>query len=75
MTLPVGQSEKINIITDDLINYAFGDHINEDDRMLIASMMMVTARMIYLQKMGTNGKTMFENDKAVIFQEITPTVH
>ena len=51
MTLPTNNSEKINVITDDLINYAFGNHVNDEDRMLIASMMLVTAKMIYLQKM------------------------
>tara|TARA_A100001015_G_C14788238_1_gene631957 strand:- start:106 stop:333 length:228 start_codon:yes stop_codon:yes gene_type:complete len=75
MQLKEGNPEKINAITDDLINYAFGDNVNDDDRMLIASLMLVTAKMIYLQKMGRDGKLMFESDKEVILKNLKPTVH
>ena len=70
-----GNSERINAITDDLINYAFGNNVNDDERMLIASLMLVTAKMIYLQKMGRDGKLMFESDKEVILKNLKPTVH
>ena len=43
--------------------------------MLIASLMLVTAKMIYLQKMGRDGKLMFESDKEVILKNLKPTVH
>lgn len=75
MALPTNNSEKMNVITDDLINYAFGSHVNDEDRMLIASMMLVTAKMIYLQKMGSDGKIMYESDKEVILKNLKPTVH
>ena len=75
MPLKEGNSERINAITDDLINYAFGNNVNDDERMLIASLMLVTAKMIYLQKMGSDGKLMFESDKEVILKNLKPTVH
>ena len=70
-----GNTERINAITNDLINYAFGIDVNDDERMLIASLMLVTAKMIYLQKMGRDGKLMFESDKEVILKNLKPTVH
>ena len=75
MLIKEGNSERINAITDDLINYAFGNNVNDDERMLIASLMLVTAKMIYLQKMGSDGKLMFESDKEVILKNLKPTVH
>lgn len=75
MQLKEDNPEKINAISDDLINYAFGNNVNDDDRMLIASLMLVTAKMIYLQKMGRDGKLMFESDKEVILKNLKPTVH
>ena len=75
MLIKEGNSERINAITDDLINYAFGNNVNDDERMLIASLMLVTAKMIYLQKMGRDGKLMFESDKEVILKNLKPTVH
>lgn len=75
MTLPITNSEKLNIISDDLITYAFAEHVNDDDRMLIASLMLITAKMIYLKNMGSDGKIMYESDKEVILKNLKPTVH
>ena len=73
MTLPITNSEKLNIISDDLITYAFAEHVNDDDRMLIASLMLITAKMIYLKNMGSDGKIMYESDKEVILKNLKPT--
>ena len=70
MTLPITNSEKLNIISDDLITYAFAEHVNDDDRMLIASLMLITAKMIYLKNMGSDGKIMYESDKEVILKNL-----
>ena len=43
--------------------------------LIVASMMMVTAKMIYLQTLGNNGNTLFENDKEIILEQQKPTVH
>ena len=59
---------KLNIdeIVHDLTNYAFENNRNQEEMLIVASMMMVTAKMIYLQTLGNNGNTVFENDKEII---------
>ena len=68
---------KLNIdeIVHDLTNYAFENNRNQEEMLIVASMMMVTAKMIYLQTLGNNGNTVFENDKEIILEQQKPTVH
>ena len=66
---------QINKIVDDLITYAFQDNFSEEERMVVASLFMTAAQMIYLQTMGENGKKAFENDKDNILKERKPTLH
>ena len=69
------EAPQINKIVDDLINYAFQDNFSEEERMVVASLFMTAAQMIYLQTMGENGKKAFENDKDNILKERKPTLH
>ena len=69
------EAPQINKIVDDLINYAFQDNFSEEERMVVASLFMTAAQMIYLQTMGENGKKAFENDKDIMLKEKKPTLH
>ena len=69
------EAPQINKIVDDLINYAFQDNFSEEERMVVASLFMTAAQMIYLQTMGENGKKVFENDKDNMLKEKKPTLH
>ncbi len=69
------EAPQINKIVDDLINYAFRDNFSEEERMVVASLFMTAAQMIYLQTMGENGKKVFENDKDTMLKEKKPTLH
>tara|TARA_R100001015_G_C4433361_1_gene29669 strand:+ start:31 stop:243 length:213 start_codon:yes stop_codon:yes gene_type:complete len=66
---------QINKIVDDLITYAFQDSFSEEERMVVASLFMTAAQMIYLQTLGDNGKKVFENDKINMLKEKQPTLH
>ena len=68
---------KLNVdeIVNDLTDYAFENDRNQEEMLIVASMMMVTAKMIYLQTLGNNGNTVFENDKEIILDQQKPTVH
>ena len=68
---------KLNVdeIVNDLTAYAFENDRNQEEMLIVASMMMVTAKMIYLQTLGNNGNTVFENDKEIILDQQKPTVH
>jgi hypothetical protein len=68
---------KLNVdeIVNDLTTYAFENERNQEEMLIVASMMMVTAKMIYLQTLGNNGSTVFENDKKIILEQHKPTVH
>tara|TARA_R100001591_G_scaffold29486_1_gene40483 strand:+ start:170 stop:382 length:213 start_codon:yes stop_codon:yes gene_type:complete len=66
---------QINKIVDDLISYAFQDNFTEEERMVVASLFMTAAQMIYLQTLGDNGKKVFENDKINMLKEKQPTLH
>ena len=70
-------NSKLNVdeIVHDLTNYAFENNRNQEEMLIVASMMMVTAKMIYLQTLGNNGNTVFENDKEIILEQQKPTVH
>ena len=68
-------SLEINKIVDDLINYAFQDSFSEEERMVVASLFMAAAQMIYLQTLGDNGKKAFENDKINMLKQRKPTLH
>lgn len=68
-------SLEINKIVDDLINYAFQDSFSEEERMVVASLFMTAAQMIYLQTLGDNGKKAFENDKINMLKQRKPTLH
>tara|TARA_R100000908_G_scaffold32492_2_gene14674 strand:- start:84 stop:302 length:219 start_codon:yes stop_codon:yes gene_type:complete len=65
----------VDEIVHDLTNYAFENDRNQEEMLIVASMMMVTAKMIYLQTLGNNGNTLFENDKEIILEQQKPTVH
>ena len=69
------EAPQINKIVDDLINYAFQDNFSEEERMVVASLFMTAAQMIYLQTLGDNGKRVFENDKINMLKEKQPTLH
>ena len=69
------EAPQINKIVDDLINYAFQDNFSEEERMVVASLFMTAAQMIYLQTMGENGKKVFKNDKDTMLKEKKPTLH
>ena len=69
------EAPQINKIVDDLINHAFQENFSEEERMVVASLFMTAAQMIYLQTMGENGKKAFENDKDNILKERKPTLH
>ena len=69
------EAPQINKIVDDLINYAFQDNFTEEERMVVASLFMTAAQMIYLQTLGDNGKKVFENDKINMLKEKQPTLH
>jgi hypothetical protein len=71
------QNEKIDIdkIVDDLTTYAFEKDRNDSEKLVLASLMLMTAKMIYLQTLGDNGNTIYENDKNIILEEHKPTVH
>ena len=69
------EAPQINKIVDDLINYAFQDNFSEEERMVVASLFMTAAQMIYLQTLGDNGKKVFENDKINMLKEKQPTLH
>ena len=43
--------------------------------MVVASLFMTAAQMIYLQTMGESGKKAFENDKDNMLKEKKPTLH
>jgi len=68
---------KLNVdeIVHDLTNYAFENNRNQEEMLIVASMMMVTEKMIYLQSLGNNGNTVIENDKEIILEQQKPTVH
>ena len=66
---------QINKIVDDLISYAFQDNFTEEERMVVASLFMTAAQMIYLQTLGDNGKKVFENDKINMLKDKQPTLH
>ena len=66
---------QINKIVDDLISYAFQDNFTEEERMVVASLFMTAAQMIYLQTLGDNGKNVFENDKINMLKDKQPTLH
>ena len=69
------EAPQINKIVDDLINYAFQDNFTEEERMVVASMFMTAAQMIYLQTLGEIGNKAFENDKDNMLKEKKPTLH
>jgi len=69
------EAPQINKIVDDLINYAFQDNFTEEERMVVASLFMTAAQMIYLQTLGDNGKKVFENDKINMLKQRKPTLH
>ena len=69
------EAPQINKIVDDLINYAFQDNFSEEERMVVASLFMTAAQMIYLQTMGESGIKAFENDKDIMLKEKKPTIH
>ena len=69
------EAPQINKIVDDLITYAFQDSFSEEERMVVASLFMTAAQMIYLQTLGENGKKVFENDKDAMLKEKKPTLH
>ena len=69
------EAPQINKIVDDLINYAFQDNFSEEERMVVASLFMTAAQMIYLQKMVESGIKAFENDKDIMLKEKKPTLH
>ena len=69
------EAPQINKIVDDLITYAFQDSFSEEERMVVASLFMTAAKMIYLQPLGDNGKKVFENDKINMLKEKQPTLH
>jgi|TARA_R100001594_G_scaffold32302_1_gene60004 hypothetical protein len=69
------EAPQINKIVDDLITYAFQDSFSEEERMVVASLFMTAAQMIYLQTLGDNGKKVFENDKINMLKEKQPTLH
>ena len=69
------EAPQINKIVDDLINYAFQDNFTEEERMVVASLFMTAAQMIYLQTLGESGNTAFENDKDNMLKEKKPTLH
>jgi|TARA_B100000900_G_scaffold328925_1_gene289273 hypothetical protein len=70
-------NSKFNVdeIVNDLTTYAFENGRNQEEMLIVASMMIVTAKMIYLQTLGNNGNTVFENDKEIILEQHKPTVH
>ena len=70
-------NSKLNVdeIVNDLTTYAFENGRNQEEMLIVASMMIVTAKMIYLQTLGNNGNTVFENDKEIILEQHKPTVH
>ena len=69
------EAPQINKIVDDLINYAFHDNFTEEERMVVASLFMTAAQMIYLQTLGESGNKAFENDKDNMLKEKKPTLH
>ena len=69
------EAPQINKIVDDLITYAFQDSFSEEEIMVVASLFMTAAKMIYLQTLGDNGKKVFENDKINMLKEKQPTLH
>ena len=69
------EAPQINKMVDDLINYAFQDNFSEEERMVVASLFMTAAQMIYLQTMGESGIKAFENDKDIMLKEKKPTLH
>ena len=69
------EAPQINKIVDDLITYAFQDSFSEEERMVVASLFMTAAKMIYLLTLGDNGKKVFENDKINMLKEKQPTLH
>ena len=69
------ETQQINKIVDDLITYAFQDSFSEEERMVVASLFMTAAQMIYLQTMGESGKKAFENDKDNMLKMKKPTLH
>ena len=69
------EAPQINKIVDDLITYAFQDSFSEEERMVVASLFMTAAQMIYLQTLGDNGKKVFENDKINMLKDKQPTLH
>ena len=69
------EAPQINKIVDDLINYAFQDNFSEEERMVVASLFMTAAQMIYLQTMGESGIKAFENDKDIMLKMKNPTLH
>ena len=77
MINPTKPNKEINIdkIVDDLTSYAFEKNRNDSEKLVLASLMLMTAKMIYLQTLGVNGNTIYENDKKIILEEHKPTVH
>jgi len=77
MINPTKPNKEINIdkIVDDLTTYAFEKNRNDSEKLVLASLMLMTAKMIYLQTLGDNGNTIYENDKNIILEEHKPTVH
>ena len=69
------EAPQINKIVDDLINYAFQDDFTDEERMVLASLFLTAARMIYLQTLGESGNKAFENDKDNMLKEKKPTLH
>ena len=77
MINPTKPNKEIDIdkIVDDLTAYAFQNDRNDSEKLVLASLMLMTAKMIYLQTLGVNGNTIYENDKKIILEEHKPTVH
>ena len=69
------EAPQINKIVDDLITYAFQDSFSEEERMVVASLFMTAAQMIYLQTMGQSGNKALENDKDNMLKMKKPTLH
>ena len=69
------EAPQINKIVDDLINYGFQDNFTEEERMVVASLFMTAAQMIYLQTLGESGNKAFENVKDNMLKEKKPTLH
>ena len=55
MINPTKPNKEINIdkIVDDLTAYAFQNDRNDSEKLVLASLMLMTAKMIYLQTLGS----------------------